>query len=234
MAENKKSFILYCDIIHTVKKLPKDKQADLFVHILEYVNDMNPITDDFVVEIAFEPIKQALKRDLLKYEKIRQRNAENGKTGGRPKKVVEDEPVEVVKASKPKKPSGIIGDPKNPSEPKKADIGIGIDSVIDIGIGSDIEKEKTEDVNIVSSETKIKNEAFEKFNKWVDENATNVRRIKNQITEDQFTKLKEKYNSQQIMQIILNLENYKDAPKKYTSVYLTVNNWLKRDTNNLK
>ena len=103
MAENKKSFILYCDIIHTVKKLPKDKQADLFVHILEYVNDMNPITDDFVVEIAFEPIKQALKRDLLKYEKIQQRNAENGKTGGRPKKVVEDEPVEVTKASKPKK-----------------------------------------------------------------------------------------------------------------------------------
>ena len=83
-------------------------------------------------------------------------------------------------------------------------------------------------------EIKIKNESFEKFNKWVDENATNVRRIKNQMTEEQFAKLKEKYNSQQIMQIILNLENYKDAPKKYTSVYLTVNNWLKKDTNNLK
>lgn len=101
------------------------------------------------------------------------------------------------------------------------------------------EKEKEEvkekvNINIVSHETKIKNEAFEKFNKWVDENATNVRRIKNQITEEQFTKLKGKYNSQQIMQIILNLENYKEATKKYTSVYLTVNNWLKRDTNNLK
>ena len=92
---------------------------------------------------------------------------------------------------------------------------------------------KEEDI-FISDEIKIKNEAFEKFNKWVDENATNVRRIKNQITEEQFAKLKEKYNSQQIMQIILNLENYKDAPKKYTSVYLTVNNWLKKDTNNLK
>ena len=92
---------------------------------------------------------------------------------------------------------------------------------------------KEEDI-IISDETKIKNEAFEKFNKWVDENATNVRRIKNQITEEQFMKLKEKYNSQQIMQIILNLENYKDAPKRYTSVYLTVSNWLKRDANNLK
>ena len=98
----------------------------------------------------------------------------------------------------------------------------------------ELEERKEEDINIVSEETKIKNESFEKFNKWVNENATNVRRIKNQMTEEQFAKLKEKYNSQQIMQIILNLENYKDAPKKYTSVYLTVNNWLKKDTNNLK
>lgn len=223
MAENKKSFILYCDIIHTVKKLPKDKQADLFVHILEYVNDMNPITDDFVVEIAFEPIKQALKRDLLKYEKIRQRNAENGKTGGRPKKVVEDEPVEVTKVSKPKKPSGLIGNPKNPSEPKKADIGI--------GIGIDIDNEK-EDI-IISDEIKKLKESFIDFNKWLDSETIFVRKIKTQMTEEQFIKLKKKYNSVQIMNTVLNLENYKDATKRYTSVYLTVSNWLKRDANNL-
>lgn len=228
MAENKKSFILYCDIIHTVKKLPKDKQADLFVHILEYVNDMNPITDDFVVEIAFEPIKQALKRDLLKYEKIRQRNAENGKTGGRPKKVVEDEPVEVTKAPKPKKPSGLIGNPKNPSEPKKADIGIGI------GIGIDIDNDNEKEDIIISDEIKKLKESFIDFNKWLDSETIFVRKIKTQMTEEQFIKLKKKYNSVQIMNTILNLENYKDATKKYTSVYLTVNNWLKRDTNNLK
>ena len=225
MAENKKSFILYCDIIHTVKKLPKDKQADLFVHILEYVNDMNPITDDFVVEIAFEPIKQALKRDLLKYEKIRQRNAENGKTGGRPKKVVEDEPVEVTKASKPKKPSGLIGNPKNPSEPKKADIDIGI------GIGIDIDNEK-EDI-IISDEIKKLKEDFERFNKWLDSETTFVRKIKTQMTEEQFIKLKKKYNSAQIVKTILSLENYKDATKRYTSVYLTVKNWLDKDNNRL-
>ena len=86
----------------------------------------------------------------------------------------------------------------------------------------------------VSPETKIKNEAFEKFNKWLDSETTFVRKIKKQITEEQFMKLKKTYNSTQIMNTILNLENYKDATKKYTSVYLTVNNWLKRDTNNLK
>ena len=101
------------------------------------------------------------------------------------------------------------------------------------------EKEKEEvkekvNINIVSHETKIKNEAFERFNKWLDSETTFVRKIKKQMTEEQFMKLKKTYNSTQIMNTILNLENYKDATKKYTSVYLTVNNWLKRDTNNLK
>ena len=68
MAEDKKSFLLYVDLIHTVKKLPKEKIGDLFLTILEYVNDMNPTVDDILVEIAFEPIKQQLKRDLRQWE----------------------------------------------------------------------------------------------------------------------------------------------------------------------
>ena len=95
----------------------------------------------------------------------------------------------------------------------------------------ELEERKEEDINIVSSETKTNNEAFEKFNKWLDSETTFVRKIKKQMTEEQFMKLKKTYNSTQIMNTILNLENYKDATKRYTSVYLTVNNWLKKDLN---
>ena len=70
MAENKKSFILYCDIIHTIEKLNDDDAGKLFKHVLRYVNDLNPETDHLITEIAFEPIKQQLKRDLKKYEKL--------------------------------------------------------------------------------------------------------------------------------------------------------------------
>ena len=79
MAENKKSFLLYCDLIHTVKELPNDKAGELFKHILSYVNDENPVTDDLIIKISFEPIKQQLKRDLQKYEGIRERNAANAR-----------------------------------------------------------------------------------------------------------------------------------------------------------
>lgn len=79
MAKDKKSFLLYCDLIHTVSELPNDKAGELFKHILEYVNDKDPITDDLIIKISFEPIKQQLKRDLKKYEDIRERNRANAR-----------------------------------------------------------------------------------------------------------------------------------------------------------
>jgi len=79
MAKDKNSFLIYCDIIHTVDKLDDLQAGKLFKHLLKYVNDLNPVADDIVTEIAFEPIKQSLKRDLQKYESIRERNSENAK-----------------------------------------------------------------------------------------------------------------------------------------------------------
>ena len=79
MAKEKNSFLLYCDIIHTVLKLNDQQAGKLFKHLLKYVNDQNPIAEDIVTEIAFEPIRQSLKRDLIKYEGIRERNSENAK-----------------------------------------------------------------------------------------------------------------------------------------------------------
>lgn len=68
MAEKKKSFILYVDLIHTIEKLPNEEAGELFKHILRYVNDQNPTTENILVDISFEPIKQQLKRDLKAWE----------------------------------------------------------------------------------------------------------------------------------------------------------------------
>jgi hypothetical protein len=102
MATDKKSFLLYCDIIHTVNKLSDEQAGKLFKHILAYVNDLNPEPEDILTEIAFEPIKQSLKRDLVNYEKICERNRINGAKGGRPKNPKETEKTHSV-FNKPKK-----------------------------------------------------------------------------------------------------------------------------------
>jgi len=82
MAENKKSFVLYADLIHTVKKMPNEKAGELLKVILSYVNDENPVIDDMVVDLVFEPIKRQMKRDLDKWEDKLSKYSESGREGG--------------------------------------------------------------------------------------------------------------------------------------------------------
>ena len=82
MAEGKKSFLLYCDLIHTVRKMPNEKAGELLKHILEYVNDTKPETEDLLLQLVFEPIKQQLKRDLNKWNDISTTRSEIGRLAG--------------------------------------------------------------------------------------------------------------------------------------------------------
>lgn len=79
MAKEKKSFILYADQNSVFQNLPDDIAGRLIKHILAYVNDEQPVTEELIIKIAFEPIRMQLKRDLQKYESIRERNSLNAK-----------------------------------------------------------------------------------------------------------------------------------------------------------
>jgi hypothetical protein len=81
MAKDKKSFILYVDQKDLFNKLPDEIAGKLIKHIYSYVNDENPKSDDLIVEIAFEPIKQQLKRDLKLFEEKRVKRSEAGLAG---------------------------------------------------------------------------------------------------------------------------------------------------------
>jgi hypothetical protein len=81
MAKDKKSFILYVDQKDLWNKLPDEIAGKLIKHIYSYVSDENPKSDDLIVEIAFEPIKQHLKRDLKLFEEKRIKRSEAGLAG---------------------------------------------------------------------------------------------------------------------------------------------------------
>ena len=104
MAEGKKSFTFYCDWQETFKALPTDKAGELIIHILAYVNDENPETDDVLINAVFVNIKQQLKRDLKKWESKCQTNKLNGSKGGRPKKTQNNPTVILDNPTEPKKP----------------------------------------------------------------------------------------------------------------------------------
>ena len=106
MAKDKKSFILYTDQSGVFNQLPDEIAGKLIKHIFAYVNDENPISEDLIINIAFEPIKQSLKRDLKRYEQYVEKQSVNGAKGGRPKKPTETQKTQAF-FEKPKKADSV-------------------------------------------------------------------------------------------------------------------------------
>lgn len=93
---------------------------------------------------------------------------------------------------------------------------------------NDNNNDNKESTNVDKKESPPKSD-YERFNEWLKEHTPNVLKLQRQITEEEFLKLKKKYSYDQIVDILQSMENYKDAPKKYTSVYLTFLKWAKKE-----
>lgn len=81
MAEGKKSFVLYTDLIQSISHLTNEEKGILFNHLLEYVNDMNPVLTDRLLLTAWKPIELSLKRDLEKFNKALEEKSISGRLG---------------------------------------------------------------------------------------------------------------------------------------------------------
>jgi uncharacterized phage protein (TIGR02220 family) len=84
--EEKKSIIVYADWINVFEELDDAEAGKLIKHFFRYVNDLNPEPPDKLTKIAFEPIKLTLKRDLKKWELIREKRSEAGKISAEKRK----------------------------------------------------------------------------------------------------------------------------------------------------
>lgn len=116
MAKDKKSFVAYCDWLESFEELTDEEAGRLAKHLFRYVNDLNPEPPDKITKMCFIPIKQSLKRDLVKYEERAERARLNGAKGGRPKT---------------QKTQSVISEPKKPDSDNVSvndnDISIGRD-----------------------------------------------------------------------------------------------------------
>jgi len=111
MAKDKKAFVAYCDWLESFEELTDEEAGKLAKHLFRYVNDKNPEPPDKLTQMCFIPIKQSLKRDLVKYEERAERSRLNGLKGGRPKT---------------QETQRVISEPKEPDSVTDRDTGTGI------------------------------------------------------------------------------------------------------------
>jgi len=115
MAKDKKSFILYMDQRGIFDKLSDEQAGKLIKHIFSYCADEEPGAE-FIIDLAFEGIRQALKRDLRKYNVYIDKQKINGAKGGRPKKEKETQKTQPF-FQKPKKADSVnVSDSVNVNE----------------------------------------------------------------------------------------------------------------------
>lgn len=133
MAEGKRSVIIYADLIHTVKKMPKEKAGELFMIILEYINDMNPVINDFTIDLVFEPIKQQMKRDLKKWEQIKGKRSEAGKASAEAKKILKETQQVLTNSTSVESVQQIQQEPTNSTVTVNANVNVN-DTVNEINI----------------------------------------------------------------------------------------------------
>lgn len=103
MAEGKNKIVVYADWLDNFEDLTDEELGKLMRHFFMYVNDMDPVLEDRLLNIAWKPIQATLKRDLKKWESFVEKQKANGKKGGRPKtqktQALNEEPKKAVSVS---------------------------------------------------------------------------------------------------------------------------------------
>jgi hypothetical protein len=124
----KNSFVLYHDLVNVVEKLTKKDREDntnnageLFLLILEYVNGENDTPPNFIVEMAFEPIRQQLNRDFDKWETERLKRIEAGRKGGEKSGEVRRAKANEALASNDEANEALASNGTNEADANKAD-----------------------------------------------------------------------------------------------------------------
>jgi len=120
MAKDKKSFVAYCDWLESFEELTDEEAGRLAKHLFRYVNDLDPEAPDKITKMCFIPIKQSLKRDLVKYEERAERARLNGAKGGRPKT---------------QKTQSVISEPKKPDSDN---VNVSVNDSVNVSTDVDI------------------------------------------------------------------------------------------------
>lgn len=162
---------------------------------------------------------------MVDSEQLSQKRRQAGSLGGNPKlKVLDNHLVNQKVKQNENEPIYIYNNINN------------IDSYTKLDTYTNRLSLSNQEVKVKEKEKKIEKKEREKIlthplQVYVHENMPNVAKLKNQLTAEQCEKLLAEYSRELIADVLMQMENFKQLNSKYASVYLTLNNWLKRRNN---
>ena len=179
--------------------------------------DLTPIC-----KIIWKLVKPNIDSSIRRYDACvnnGKKGAEYGSLGGRPKnkKATKKKPEETPKETPEETPKKPLNKNKNKDKDKNKDLK---------------ENNHMHDYERNQISFPTISEDFLNFNKWLKENCPFVLKVATQMTEKQYNKILEQYSKTDLCEVLQNLNNWKDFPKKRTSVYISVIAELKKKGGN--
>lgn len=212
---DKKSFILYCDLLENIESLSMSQRGELLTAILLYENEKELPEMDGLVKLAFSFIKLDLDRNAEKYNAICEKRREVGKLGGAPK----GNKNALKQPKQPKQPNGFENNQNNQmvfettknnqKQAKQPDNDN--DNVND--------NDNDNEINIYKKNTKKKHGSF-----------LNVC-----LSDEELERLINDFDETDVMNTIEDLSCYmKSKGKRYKDHCATIRNWLRKKEGEMK
>lgn len=236
---------MYLDSLEPVYMMNDKQKAGLLNAIVAYQFEDNKMLEeakkDQVVNIVFSRIEKYFKENEGAYEQTCLQNQANGRKGGNPnfkkgqsnpyykkdnRGITEDNrPVMSGNEKITEDNRGITEDnrrlPDNDNDNDNEELSTNADNSEKENLSLDEKDERKQlSFNLVSEE-------FLKFNNWLKDNCPFVLKVKTQMNERDYDKLMKKYSKKELCDALESLNNWKDFPKKRTSVYRSALDELK-------
>ena len=119
MKKNKKSFLFYQSWKTQIDILDDSELRKFINNLISYHDDGEVVLESKEDKLLWNGVLPALEVNNLKYQKTIERNRENGKKGGRPKKVAAESEKPNGFIENPNETGGFIEKPKIPDNSKK-------------------------------------------------------------------------------------------------------------------
>lgn len=220
----KKSFIFNVEWQEILLDYPAEVRLEVYDAIIEYVatgtlSELKPMA-----KMAFSFIKKEIDYNTNKYNDIVAKRSEAGKKG-MASRYVKGNTGNGVKTT----------NVTNDNKTNKCCHDVTNVTVYDNVYDNDNDLKENNHIhdyerNQISFPTV--SEDFLNFNKWLKENCPFVLKVATQMTEKQYNKILEQYSKTDLCEVLQNLNNWKDFPKKRTSVYISVIDELKKKGGN--
>ena len=203
------SFVFYRGWKEALDELSNGEKLAIYEAICNYALDGK--TPDFT------GLLNALFKSFVPQIDINTKRWENGRKGGAPK------------GNKNAEKQNVAKNEINQNQPKSTKDQPNVNANANVNVNEGMSAAKACTHALTGGET------YTKYVEWLRTNAPYIfSHYSNLVKEEQLTKLMEDYSLSVILQTIAQIENRSDLRKKYTNLYMTLKNWLRKEAPNEK